>query len=304
MLHADHLDAARRQHGLVTRAQLLTTMSVRQVDRLVASGALESLHRGVYRIAGVPDSWLQRVHAAQLMAGPDSFASFGCAGACWGFDGFSRGQVEITVPSRRRARIPGVVVHDTSTLGPIHVGVVDRIRVSSAARTICDLSWHLPVDRIGRLLDDALRRRLTTMRSFVSVADALDGQGRRRCTVTRLVLERRLPGYEPGDSEPEAALARALVAAGLPEPVRQHRIVTPSGTFRVDLAYPDLMIAIEYDGWRFHSSRSSFDRDRSRGNELELLGWTLLRFTSASSLARCVEIVCRAIDQADGRSVA
>ena len=54
-------------------------------------------------------------------------------------------------------------------------------------------------------------------------------------------------------------------------------------TIRIDLAYPDEMIAIEYDSWEFHRGRTAFDGDRARGNELEVRDWCVLRFTSKSS---------------------
>ncbi len=53
--------------------------------------------------------------------------------------------------------------------------------------------------------------------------------------------------------------------------------------FRLDFAYPDQKIAIEYDGWEWHSSRSAFDRDRRRDRMLQLAGWTVLRITSQTS---------------------
>jgi len=58
------------------------------------------------------------------------------------------------------------------------------------------------------------------------------------------------------------------------------------------------MIVIEYDGWDFHSTRLAFDADRARANELEVIGWTVLRFTSRSSDATVVTIVSAALTRA------
>jgi very-short-patch-repair endonuclease len=52
---------------------------------------------------------------------------------------------------------------------------------------------------------------------------------------------------------------------------------------RLDLAYPKKMIAIEADGFEFHSSLVDFLRDRARQNALVALGWRVLRFTSADA---------------------
>lgn len=94
------------------------------------------------------------------------------------------------------------------------------------------------------------------------------------------VLRRRLRGYEPGDSDLEMRFVRALVAAGLPEPLQQHRVQVGSRRCRIDLAYPDLRLAIEIDGWEHHRTRDAFDTDRVRANDLVVAGWHLLPFTS------------------------
>ncbi len=47
----------------------------------------------------------------------------------------------------------------------------------------------------------------------------------------------------------------------------------------VDFAWPDLRLALEADGFRWHSGRARFDRDRARRNELTLLGWRIIHVT-------------------------
>ena len=83
------------------------------------------------------------------------------------------------------------------------------------------------------------------------------------------------------ESPPESRLRLALVLAGL-HPVPQHE-VREAGRFvaRVDLAFPDLRIAIEYDGREVHERQDVFHRDRRRQNDLVRAGWTVLRFTAA-----------------------
>jgi very-short-patch-repair endonuclease len=298
MTHAALDRFGKKQHGLVTRPQALTVMSRRQLESSTASGRLVVLRRSVYRIAGSPETWHQHLLAACLAGGPGTYASFRAAAALWQLPGFEPELLEITVPASRRARLDGVTVHDSLVTGDVHVATVQRIPASSAARTLVDLSAVAPQWMVERAVDDALRRRLVGMRTITRVARALDGRGRRRSTVTRAVLERRQAGFHPGDSEPEVRIAQLLVAAGLPAPVHQHRVQVNGRTRRLDLAYPEWMVAIEYDGWAYHSQRTAFDADRTRGNELELLGWTVLRFTSASSDDAIVATVTAALHRA------
>ena len=51
------------------------------------------------------------------------------------------------------------------------------------------------------------------------------------------------------------------------------------GGYKVDVAFPKQKVAIETDGWAFHSSREDFQIDRERQNKLALPGWQVLRFT-------------------------
>lgn len=53
----------------------------------------------------------------------------------------------------------------------------------------------------------------------------------------------------------------------------------PFGPYKIDVAFSGLKIAIEVDGWAFHSDEEAFQHDRERQNYLILNGWQVLRFT-------------------------
>jgi hypothetical protein len=216
MVFAEIAPFTKRQYGLMTHEQALTVMSRDRIKHEVEMGHLESMRRFVLRVAGTPESWHQYVLAACL-ARPGACASFSTAAALWRLPGFDPEGVEITVPGFNRARLDHVIVHESTAWGDIHLATRERIPVTSVARTLCDLSVLLGPGRLGDIVDDALRRKLVTMRQFARVAAELDGQGRRRCTTTRVVLNERAPGYQPGDSDPEKRIADLLVRAGLAE---------------------------------------------------------------------------------------
>ncbi len=280
----------------MTRERILATITRRQLEHRLADGRLERVRPCVYRVAGAPQTWEQVVLAACLTAGPRSHASFRAAARLWMLSGFeTEDVVEITTPSRRRARISGVIVHDSEVTGRRHTARRHGIPVSSPARTLCDLTACCRPWDVERALDDALRKKVTTLRSVQAVYLDLAGPGRRRCTVMRALLEARSPGFDPGGSPMELRLVDWLVAADLPRPVQQHRVRLGNRSMRLDLAYPDQLIAIEYDGWDAHRSRRSFAGDRARQNELEIRGWLVLRFTSASTRDDVVRAVSAAL---------
>lgn len=49
--------------------------------------------------------------------------------------------------------------------------------------------------------------------------------------------------------------------------------------FEIDIAFPESRLAIEIDGFRYHSTDARFQRDRTKQNVLMGAGWRVLRFT-------------------------
>jgi hypothetical protein len=289
------------QYGLVTRRQLLAQLSRAQVQGRVAEGRLVPVRPGVYRCAGAPPSWEQRLLAACLAG--EAVASHRSAARLWNLGGIPALRLEVTVPLGRTLRLRGVRAHRSTLLGPEWATVHRGIPVTTPARTLIDLSAVASPPRVWEAVDQGLRERLITLEELRACFDLMAGRGRRRVAHFRPILEARQPGYDPGDSELEARVTWWLAAAGLPAPVRQHPVLVQDHRYRVDLAYPDLRIAIELDGWAHHGTRGAFDHDRERGNDLELAGWTVLRFTSRSPRDRVVRVVRAALDAAPSRTL-
>lgn len=273
-------------------------MSCHTLDDWVRSRRLEPVRRGVYRVAGAHESWEQALLALCLAGGPTTYASFRAAAVLHGLEDFAREDLEVTQFGRRPSVIEGVVIHESSVFNPGHVTQIGPVPVTSVARTLCDLTAVVRSWRVERAVDEALRRKIVTLRALGRIAHDLEGRGRLKCTVMGDILEHRAPGYDPGESEPEKRIADILVRAGLPEPTRQHPVVVGGRRYRIDLCYPDEKIAIEYDSWEYHRGRRAFDSDRARGNDLVALGFQVLRFTSKSSDSAIVDTVSAAHQRA------
>jgi very-short-patch-repair endonuclease len=252
----------------------------------------------VYAIAGAPESWEQDLLAVCLAGGPRTHVAFEAAARLHSLVGFDSKTVEVVQFGKRPSVIEGVVVHESEVFGPAHVARVGVLPVTSVARTLCDLTAVSTSWVVEKAVDDALRRQIVTLKALARVAADLEGRGRLRCTMMREILEQRASGYHPGESDPEKRVAEVLVRAGLPEPVRQHWVSVRGRRYRIDLCYPELGIAIEYDGWDHHKGRQAFDADRARGNDLVVLGMQLLRFTSRSSDDTIADTVRSAIARA------
>ncbi len=291
-------EVAAPQYGLAELGQL-DAVGVRRhhiVSRL-RRGHLERFRPGVFVVAGSPRSYEQAVLAAVLAAGSHAVASHATAAILWELPFVEALAVELTTPRPHWARMPGVRAHRTVAFLRCEHTVHRRIPVTSVARTLVDLSGSLSVPQLGRMTDRALREGKLHLDDLRKCNAGLPPAPGRRPMRIAAVLRRRLTGYEPGDSDLEVRFARAMVAGGLPEPVQQYRVNAGTRRCRIDLAYPELKLAIEIDGWEHHRTRSAFDDDRVRANDLVVAGWNLLRFTSTMTDGHAVEIVGAALSQ-------
>jgi very-short-patch-repair endonuclease len=288
---------AARQHGLLTlRQACLVGFSDDAIRHRVDTGRWRRVHRSVFALTGVPPSREQVILAALLAAGDGAVASHRTAAELWFLPIAPVDVVHLTVPTDRRVRLADVVVHRSRTLAEESCIVVGSIPLTNAARTIFDLSSSVDSATLGRVLDDALRRHITTLRELQELVDRSPeiAPGRSPSRI-REVLATRLPGYDPGDSDLETKVWEAIARAGLPLPRRRYPVRIEGDTFVLDMAYPEQRIAIEVDGYEFHRERGVFDRDRTRQNALVLAGWPVLRFTSRTTEAAIVEWVRRAL---------
>ena len=84
-----------------------------------------------------------------------------------------------------------------------------------------------------------------------------------------------------------------LALAGLVA-VPQYTVRDRDGRFvaRVDLAFPEHRVAVEYDDGAWHGAPGQLTRDRRRLNALVAAGWIVLHVTAAD-LRQPEEIVAR-----------
>jgi very-short-patch-repair endonuclease len=215
---------------------------------------------------------------ANLVAGENGYVSHTTAAALFELSGISPGVVEIST-NRRLRTFEGAAVHrvvtppamDTTRLGPFVVSAVPR--------TLIDLAATQSRERVEGALDDALRRRLTTFARVRWRLDALGARGLRGSALLRELLEERDPIVPRLESALEDRFLSLLRGAHLPIPVAQHVIKDGRFVARVDFAYPEEKIVVEVDGYRYHSGKTRWERDLSRRNRLESLGWRVLNVT-------------------------
>jgi very-short-patch-repair endonuclease len=180
--------------------------------------------------------------------------------------------VEVRVPARDRPRRSGLLRVTSERVAEREVVRTSFGRATNPSRTAFDLARRGDALASVPLLDALVRRTGVDRRSVEAVAAAHPGVR----WSTRVVPALDLVDAR-AESVRESMLRVTLAAAGLPRPVCQLRIFDGTGMFvaRVDLAWPELRVAVEYDG-RYHDDLAQYARDRARLNALRAAGWTVI----------------------------
>ncbi len=180
-------------------------------------------------------------------------------------------QVHVTVRPDERLRLDGVVAH-RSPLPRSHVAAVGRIPVTTLARTVVDLASSSDLESFTEVLDPLLvSKRLRPERLLRTIDDIVEAPGRHGTTLLRTALDVWTAPIKPG-SAAEVRLLRKLTEFGFGGFVTQHDVSAGDQTFRLDVAWPEERLLLEYSGKAFHGPRR-WDRDENRAALITALGW-------------------------------
>lgn len=287
---------ATTHHGVFTTAHAaLLGFTEAQIMYRKETGRWVHRHVGAYYVAGAPPSWKGDLLAACWAAGFRAVASHRSAAALWELAGGRRSMREITCPRWRRARHDGLVVHESKAFDPIDATVIGGIPVTTPERTLLDLGAVCNESIVEMALDGAEKRELVTLASVRAVVTRLGRSGRNGVGTLRRLLDDKSPGRKPTESEMETLMLQVIRRNGLPDPVTQFEI-RRAGRFvaRVDAAYPQWHIAIEYDSYKHHTGRKAIDRDTERRNRIAAAGWLPIAAT-AQDLRAGGPVLCAAI---------
>ena len=151
--------------------------------------------------------------------------------------------------------------------------------MTGPARTLLDLCAVVDDDVVALgALDEMLRRRLVTWPELWECLVLHARRGRDGVARFRRILVKRW-----GKRGPRGVFVRTVHAlltdAGLPEAVPEYPVRLEGANYRLDLAYPEALVAIELDDKDSHLTDKAFEEDPIRENRLKLAGWLVLRYT-------------------------
>jgi hypothetical protein len=256
------------QSGVATSGQILSHVSRRAFQALVNCGALERIWQGIY-CKGEPDDHL-RLRGLDLSCGTNVAVCLGTAAALYGFDVEQPADLHVLNPVGAHLRsADGLAVHRRDGAPLI---VVDGRRATAPAWTAVEVARSLPRPRMLATLDAALRSQTCNRAELWRAAG--EQAGRRGIVAARDLI----PLADARAESPMESEARlAMIDGGVPIPELQYEIVDGNGDLRrVDFAWPDARLAVEYDGLDFHSGPDAMRRDRKRALALLDVGWTVI----------------------------
>lgn len=198
------------------------------------------------------------------------------AAALWGLDLADGSEdVEVTLPpGSHMVRVTGIRAR-RARLVPGQVRRLRGTRLTSPTATSLRLADALPRDRAVAAVDQLVVAGLADLDEVRRLATTARGPGSARARLVTALAD-GLAG-----SPQETRLRLLITDSDLPRPVAQYRVLV-EGRFvaRVDFAWPERKVALEYDGL-WHAEPGQFARDRERLNRLREAGWTVVFVTAA-----------------------
>jgi hypothetical protein len=254
-------------------------LSRKVLRRMVREGTLRLVLKGAYVDAAAEDTLGVRAAAAAKVVPAGSVVCDRTAAWLHGADILGP-EGRLTVPPLDLFRLAGgsrvrrpECTGGTRTLCEDDVMRLRGVLVTTPLRTALDLGRFLPranamaaidaLTRAGGLTKTDLQRELPRFRGQRGVVQ----------------LRTLTPLTDPRSESPAESVVRLqIVDAGLPIPEVQWEVRAPGGfsVYRLDLAYPALRLAIEYDGEEFHTAEADRRHDERRRARLRRMGWTII----------------------------
>jgi predicted transcriptional regulator of viral defense system len=191
--------------------------------------------------------------------------------------------VTVVRPAGRKRRVEtpiGRLVVTTASLSSADVRRVDRVPVTSPARTFVDVARVRGIDDGVVVADAVLHAGLATESQLHEVLRRCAGWPGIRAAATAVMLA------DARTESPLESLTRvALHRYGVPPPVPQHWVVDRryGSRYRVDFGWPDRWVVVECDGLGKYGGAgdvaNALVAEKLRQERLEELGYVVVRVT-------------------------
>lgn len=268
-------ELAQRQHGVVSRRQLLAIgMGRRAIAGRLDRGQLHVVHRGVYVVGVRRISKRGRWMAAVLACGEGAVLSHRSAGRLWRLLPPGSERADVTC-SKAEIERNGIVGH-RSQLRDDEWLVRDGIPVTSPFRTIFDLAAVAEMRELERAFHEAEAREVTDR---VSLPGLLERYPRHRGSRNLRALLGAQGPIGITRNEFEEAFVTLVDRFDLRRPRMNGDLAIRGRFFEIDALWEQERVAVELDSREIPGTRRKFETDRQRDRILVAEGWRTMRVT-------------------------
>jgi hypothetical protein len=272
-------------HGAMSRQDAIIQFGPQEVRRMQEAGRWQAPWSGVLIDADLLTNPLTHASAALALAGSDAVLGGPTAAYVHGCRSVEPLPVHLVVPYGHWLRSrPGLDVHNGRFLETDRE-IRRELAVLSLERVLTDvLCRATPPDALA-LVDEALAMIDPDRREAYRAVIARRLEQRRDPRGTRRGA--RILGVATGraESPAESWFLWRIIDRGFPAPEVNWSLRGPDGreVRRLDYAWPEMRIAVEYNGYAVHEGREAQDADRI--DDLRRRGWIVI-VVEAEDLAR------------------
>lgn len=263
-------------HGAHRRIDAVAEIGRRRLESSIRDGTLRVMWRQiVIDPSRFLDPWTLS-SAGLLLAGPFAAVCGPTAAVLHGYDAIEGGTTHLVAPYHVRvANRPGLVVHRGSCFERDVIELAG-LRILRPERVAAELLCSTRAGDALALTDQVLRRAgKEHERVRKEIASCLRRRPDPRGTVR---AARLLDLASPSAASPaESRFRLRLIEDGFPLPEVNWKLYSVRGQllWKLDLAWPQLRIAVEYDGVDSHAGREA--EDAAREADLRRRGWVIVR---------------------------
>jgi very-short-patch-repair endonuclease len=237
-------------------------VSRRRLADLCEQEVIERVLPDTYRMTAVMRSTEQDLVAALLWAGPGAAATGRSAAELFRLEGVRAEIAEIAVVDGAPLRSNLVEVHYPRRSAAM-VRDLNGVRVTGIEYTLVRLAATLEPEAFEIALEDARRRRLTSIPALRAYLKRFGRSGREGVRTLRLLLAELDPAH-PARSTLEVKTRRLLVANGITNFVRELPLKWEGDTYFFDFAFVREQVVLEANGRRWHDDVTDYERNNDK----------------------------------------
>ena len=263
-------------------AQLATLGVSRQaVAKAVDAGLVCRVARGVVGVPVAWDTFEGRAMAAQLTTRRQGFLTGVTAARLYGVRRMPTSPIEVCLPEVQRSPVPSWVrlVKTSWPDDEVRPERDDGLIVASPLRTLFRLASQFTQNRFERAAEDAWHLGLVNPRQAADYLARIRRKGLAGVAHFDTWLAKSSTMTRPATTSLERLVVELCHRADLPEPVRQHPIVLPSGeVVHLDIAWPEVRFAVEPGHSWWHGGDLAQRSDQNRDRACLQVGWQVVRY--------------------------